>query len=76
MVSWSKESASALKVKELSLKYDLDPIVSSILIRRKFDDIDNLKYFLMSNSIILNSPFYFKDMQKFVERIKKAIKNK
>ena len=76
MKSWSRESVSATKVKNLVKKYNIDPITASILIRRKLDTPENLKYFLVRNEVVLNSPFCFKEMHKFVERIKTAINKK
>lgn len=76
MKSWNRESISAIRVKELAKKYNIDPIVASILVRRKLDDSDNLKYFLIRNDVILNSPFRFKEMPRFIERIKRAMDNK
>lgn len=76
MKSWNRESVSAIKVNNLVKKYGIDPITASILIRRKLDTPENLKYFLVRNEVVLNSPFCFKEMPRFVERIKNAINNK
>lgn len=76
MKNWSKEGVSALRVKELSEKYGIDPISASILIRRGFDNEESLRYFIVHDEIVLHSPFLFKDMQVFTDRVKKAIDNK
>lgn len=77
MKNYIQNSLNAEKLKVVLDNYSLDPITASILVRRGLDDYKNLKYFLLQNNeVVYNSPFCFKDMGIFIDRINKAIQNK
>lgn len=71
-MDWTKESVSAEDVRRLYDLYAVDLIGSSILARRHIVSADDVKYYLESDSSILHNPFLFKEMVRFIERIRSA----
>ena len=72
-MSWIKKEIDAVQVKELSTKYKIDIILASILVRRGIVDPEELVYILEDDIRFLNNPFYFKQMERVVDRIWLAI---
>ena len=72
MKNWNKKAVPKEKVKELEEKYGLDPITSSILIRRGITEGKDLLYYLESDTRFLHNPFLFNSMEDAVDRILQA----
>ena len=70
---WVKKEIDAIKVKELSDLYGIETMTSAILVRRGVVEPDDVKFFLEDDTRCLHNPFLFKDMEKAVARIGRAI---
>jgi len=62
-------------VGEITKKYNLSPLVSKLLIKRGFEDLKAVDKFLNVSESDFYDPFLLRDMDKLVDRIKKAIQN-
>ncbi len=65
---------SATKAAELSNKLKIHPVVSKLLLQKTIDE-EEYSGFLNPRYENISSPFLFKDMEKAVLRIERAIKN-
>ncbi len=65
-----------MNINEISKKYNISPIVCELLSSRQIDSEEDLKKFLSPSDSCFYDPFKLKDMDKLVERIRKAINNK
>lgn len=74
-MNWQKNPLDSNTVRELSKKYDLDLLVSSILVRRELDSAGSLLFFLENDPRYLHNPFLFSDMEEAVERIYAALES-
>jgi single-stranded-DNA-specific exonuclease len=74
-MNWQKKPLDSHAVRELSRKFDLNLLVSSILVRRELDAAQSLFFFLESDSCYLHNPFLFSDMEEAVERIYAALES-
>ncbi len=74
-MNWQKNPLDSNTVRELSKKYDLDLLVSSILVRRELDAAGSLLFFLENDPRYLHNPFLFNDMEEAVERIYAALES-
>jgi single-stranded-DNA-specific exonuclease len=72
MKNWNKKAVPREKVKELAEKYGLDPITSSVLIRRGITEGKELLYFLENDTRFMHNPFAFAAMEDAVDRIMQA----
>lgn len=72
---WHVQSQDQQKVDLLSSNLHITPLVAELLINRGIDTVDSAKSFLFLEQIDFHDPFLLKDMDKAVERIKKAIAN-
>ncbi len=63
------------ETRRLSAAYGCDLLSATILARRGVYEREDVKYYLESSSIYLNSPFLFKDMETAVERILGAVED-
>lgn len=72
MKKWTVSELDKNKVKELSGKYGLPVFTSMLLTIRGITKPEDIEKFL-SNGIEFSDPFEIKDMDKAVERIKKAV---
>ncbi len=61
------------KVRELCGGLRISPVLAKILTRRGADNISDARWFLKSDELYLYDPFLLCDMDRAVERIKKAI---
>jgi single-stranded-DNA-specific exonuclease len=75
-MTWMKKEIDAAKTKELSEQYGIDMIMASILMRRDITKPQDLQFFLEDDIRFLHNPFLFKDMEKAVERIRKAVSDR
>lgn len=71
---WNVKKYDDEYVKKVMNDYNISEIMAKLLIARniKYEDIDN---FLNGDLSFLKDPYLMKDMDKFVDRIDKAIKN-
>ncbi len=70
---WHKEALAQSTVRELSRKLGLDPLLSSILLRRGRSEGDDLLYFLEKSERYLHNPFLLSEMHDAAERALSAI---
>ncbi|PZR41589.1 MAG: single-stranded-DNA-specific exonuclease RecJ [Azospira oryzae] len=71
-----KPAPSAEEVAELSQRININPYLSAILIQRGITDFDSAKNFFRPSLDQLHDPFLMRDMDRAVERMKRAIDNK
>lgn len=75
MKKWIYKDTSVTRANELSKEAGIGWIFSFLLIGRGIDCSSDVKNFVYPNISQMNNPFLLKDMDKAVDRIKKAIKN-
>lgn len=72
-----KESAEQKKIDELSSQLNgLNKTLCNLLLQRNIDAFEKAKSFFRPTLSELHNPFLMKDMEKAVERLQKAIKQK
>ncbi|RKD34650.1 single-stranded-DNA-specific exonuclease RecJ [Thermohalobacter berrensis] len=64
------------KAKEISQKLNISELIAKILLNRGLESSEECQMFLEADIDRLNDPFLLKDMDKAVNRIKKAIDNR
>ena len=70
---WNKKDIESDLVRELSARYNLDLMSSSILIRRGRVEPEELCFFLEDDKRFLHNPFLLEEMEAAVERINSAV---
>lgn len=73
--AWKIEAPNPALQLNLSQKLNIHPLICQILINRGMTDHESLGKFLNGDISHLHDPFLLKDMQKAVDRIKKAAKD-
>lgn len=73
---WQIYDIDENKIEEISKKYGLNKLLSTILVNRNIIDEKNIEMFLKPTRNDFYNPFLMSDMEKAVERIIKAIKEK
>lgn len=73
---WQIYETNEEKVKELCTKYQINPLLATILVNRNITEEADLKKFLKPTRKDFHDPFLMPDMKIAVERIIKAIENK
>ena len=73
---WQIYDVDEEKVEEISQKYNLNKLLSTILVNRNITDEKEIKLFLSPTRNDFHNPFLIKDMEIAVERIIKAIDEK
>ncbi|HZK57753.1 MAG TPA: single-stranded-DNA-specific exonuclease RecJ, partial [Clostridia bacterium] len=73
---WTYNKLDNTKIEELMNSFNITKPVAKILLNRNIEDYDNAKKFLYPAIEQLHDPFLLKDMDKVINRVKKAIKNK
>lgn len=73
---WQIYDIDENKIEEISKKYGLNKLLSTILVNRNIIDEKNIEMFLKPTRNDFYNPFLVSDMEKAVERIIKAIKEK
>ncbi len=72
-MEWKKKAVASHDVKHLHEQYGLDPLCSSIMVRRGLTSSDQVKFHLESELTYLHNPFLFDDMEEVVDRINGAV---
>ena len=72
---WQMIDADSKKIEKIAKKYNISTILATILNNRNIKE-DNIEKFLKPTRHDFHNPFLMKDMEKAVERITKAIKDK
>ena len=72
---WKIYDVDEKKVEEISSKYNLNKLISTILANRNITTEEEIRLFLSPTRKDFHNPFLIKDMEKSVERIIKAIEN-
>lgn len=68
-VDWSKTEVDAAEVKRVAARYGLDPLVSSILLRRGLSDPRSVQYLLEEDAHYLHNPFTLPSIAAAVQRL-------
>ncbi len=71
---WEKVETNPAEVKELARQFDLNLIISSVLVRRNLTDVRSVSFLLEDDLRFLHNPFLFQDMEIAVKRINRALK--
>ncbi|MDR1695347.1 MAG: single-stranded-DNA-specific exonuclease RecJ [Endomicrobium sp.] len=71
--TWKLPKDNAAKISEISKALPLNPKIISALINRNIDTAEKAAGFLHGGIESLHNPFLFTDMQKAVDRIRKAV---
>ena len=71
-----KEQADPVKVERLSTEIGIDTVLAELLIERGVETFDEARLFFRPSLDRLHDPFLMKDMNKAVERLRKAITTK
>lgn len=72
---WKIYEVDEKKVEEISNKYNLNKLISTILANRNITTEEEIRLFLSPTRKDFHNPFLITDMEKSVERIIKAIEN-
>lgn len=64
------------RVRELCDQLNISPVLAKLLIRRGVGNLSEARWFLRSDELYLYDPFLLCDMDRAVERIKRAIADK
>ena len=73
---WEYYNVDEEKVREISEKFNIDKLISRILVNRGIVDDEKISIFLEPNRTNFYDPYLLNDMDKAVDRIVKAIENK
>ena len=73
---WLVPEIDCKKVSELCSELKISHILSAILVKRGISNCADARWFLNSEALYLYDPFLLNDMDRAVERIKKAIDSK
>ena len=73
--SVDKDNAEFM-INKISKSLNIHPIIARLLYNRGYTDVDLAKTFIAMESEMLCNPFEMKDIEKAVERIHYAVKNK
>ena len=73
---WEFYNSNTIEVEKIAEKYNISSLLASILYNRGIIDDDEIKVFLQPTRNDFHDPFLMPDMEKAIERILKAIKNK
>src|SRR3989338_8337419 len=74
--TWHLYPVNPEQQKHLALSLGVSPVIAQILINRGIDSVETARFFLSPSLKNLPQPFFLPDMEKGVERILKAIREK
>ncbi len=69
---WNKKDIDTDKVRQISERFGLDLLTSSIFVRRGIIENEDIKFYLEDDSQYLHNPFLFEEMEDIIDRIKQA----
>lgn len=72
MKKWTKRAITKEQLKTFSQNYNLDPLTSSILIRRGITEGKDVLFYVERDKRFLHNPFLFSTMEDVVDRILQA----
>ena len=72
----SDDAASSSAISLIAEGLGINPIVAKLLFNRGYTDVNSAKSFMYMESEILSNPFLLKDIEKGIERVRRAIENK
>ena len=72
MMKYNKKPIDAETVKQLSAKYNINILLSSILARRGITKPEDIMFFLEEDLKFIHNPFLFNEMEDAVDRIRAA----
>ena len=72
MTNWTKKPVTKTEISPLCDKYNINPILASILVRRGITSGNDILYFLEDDLRFQHSPLCFNSMEDAVERILQA----
>lgn len=72
MKKWTKKAITKEQLKTFSQNYNLDPLTSSILIRRGITEGKDVLFYVERDKRFLHNPFLFSTMEDVVDRILQA----
>lgn len=73
---WEGFQIDETKIPEIAKKHNINELLARILLNRNIDTDEKIEKFLYPKIEDLNDPYLFNDMDKAVERILEAVKNK
>lgn len=76
MSEWVKKEISKSEVSELSKRFDINPLVASIFVRRGIKSGRDMLYYLEDDLRFQHNPFLFNSMEDAVDRILQAVEEK
>ena len=68
-----KEGADAQNIRQLSSELGVDPVLAELLVQRGVHTFEQARSFFRPNLDDLHDPFLMKDMDKAVERVRRAV---
>ncbi len=71
-MKWNKKEIEPDDVRSFAVRYDVDLITASILLRRGINKPEDIQFYLEKDLRFLNNPFDFVEMEDVVERINSA----
>ena len=73
---WNIQKPDRARVDKLCEEFRFPELISGILLNRGIDTFEKIQQYTKPSTLNLTSPFYFRDMQKTVDRIREAIAKK
>lgn len=70
---WIVKQSDRIKAKEMAESLNISPLTASLLVNRGIDSAKDAREFLFNDKNNFHDPFLLKDMDKVVDRIKKAV---
>ncbi len=67
------DQAATASIRQIASELGISPIIAKLLYRRGYTTVQTAKSFIYMESEMISNPFKMKDMEKGVERIKRAV---
>lgn len=72
---WIVKQSDQTKTEALAKELNIQHVTASLLVNRGLDTVEDARYFLFGQKSQFHDPFLLKDMDKTVNRIKKAVES-